>query len=124
MIWFLSETEAHYDGAGNLVHVYSHLSLGTPVARIDRTGNTSTNLEFQFHGLANNTLAAVDQGGMINASFSYAPFGEIVEATDAGSGVGAGVLAHRRRMNDKYLDDLTDLAYYGARYWRRWRYQY
>jgi RHS repeat-associated protein len=115
MTWFLNETEAHYDGAGNLIHVYSHLSLGTPVARVDRAGNTTTNLEFQFHGLANNTLAAVDQGGTINASFSYAPFGEIVEATDAGGGLGAGVLAHRRRMNDKYLDELTDLAYYQAR---------
>jgi RHS repeat-associated protein len=117
LIWFLGDTEAHYEGSGSLDHVYSHLSLGTPVARVDRTGNTSTSLEFQFHGLASNTLATVDQSGTINASFDYAPYGEIVESTDAGSASGAGVAAHRRRLNDKYVDELTDLGYYGARFY-------
>jgi RHS repeat-associated protein len=117
MIWFIGDTEAHYDGTGTVTHVYSHLALGTPVARVDRTANTTTALEFQFHGLASNTIAAVDQGGTVNASFSYAPFGEVVEATDAGSGSGAGVAQHRRRMNDKFVDEVSELAYYGARYY-------
>ncbi|MFN0247582.1 MAG: RHS repeat-associated core domain-containing protein, partial [Kofleriaceae bacterium] len=96
---------------------YSHLSMGTPVARVERTNNTTTSLEFQFHGLANNTLAAVAQGGTINASFTYAPFGERLESTDGGAPQSAGLAAHKRRSNDKYEDDLSALAYYGARYY-------
>lgn len=116
LIWFIRDVEAHYDGAGNVTHVYSHVSLGTPVARVDRTSNTTTALEYQFHGLASNTIAAVAQDGTINASFSYAPFGEILEATDGG-GPTAGIAAHRRRMNDKFVDDISGLAYYGFRYY-------
>lgn len=115
LVNFNHDTEAHYDGVGNIVHVYSHLTLGTPVARVDRTSPIATNVEYQFHGLANNTIAAVDQGGTINSSFSYTPFGEIVEATDGG-GVQAGILAHKRRINDKVQDDISALHYYGARY--------
>jgi RHS repeat-associated protein len=113
MIWFIGDTEAHYDADGNVTHIYSHLSMGTPVARVDRTNNT-TAVEYQFHGIANNTIAAVDQGGEINTSFSYAPFGGIIEATNGG-GASSGTAAHRRRLNDKYIDELSDLAYYGAR---------
>lgn len=69
LIGFNHDTEAHYDGLGNIVHAYSHLSLGTPVARVDRTSPTATTVEYQFHGLASSTLAAVDQGGTVNASF-------------------------------------------------------
>lgn len=116
MIWFIGGTEAHYDGVGNITHIYSHLSLGTPVARVDRTSNTATSIEYQFHGLADNTIVAVAQNGTINASFSYAPFGEVIEATNGG-GATAGTAAHKRRLNDKYEDDLTALTYYGARYY-------
>ncbi len=116
LIWFIGDTQAHYDAAGALTHVYSQLSMGTPVARIDRTSNTSTSVEYQFHGLASNTIAAVDQRGAVNASFSYAPFGEVIEATNAG-GAPAGMAVHKRRLNDKYVDDLSDLAYYGVRYY-------
>jgi RHS repeat-associated protein len=115
LVWFLGDTEAHYDGNGNIAHVYSHLSLGTPIARIDRTSNTTTNIELQFHGLGRSTLAAVDLGGAVNASFVYAPFGETIENVDGGAG--EGVDAHRRRHNDKYVDEATQLAYYGARYY-------
>jgi RHS repeat-associated protein len=117
LIWFIRDTEAHYEGIGTVLHVYSHLSLGTPVARVDRTADTMTSLEFQFHGLANNTLAAVDQAGTINASFVYSPAGELIEVTDAGAATGVGVSAHRRRMNDKFHDESSALAYYGARYY-------
>src|SRR6185503_10997693 len=34
----------------------------------------------------------------------------------AGSGA-SGPDGHRRRFNDKYVDELTDLGYYGARYY-------
>jgi RHS repeat-associated protein len=114
MIWFIGDTEAHYDAVGNVTHIYSHLSMGTPVARVDRTNN-STAVEYQFHGIANNTIAAVDQDGTINASFSYAPFGEIIEAMNGG-GTSSGTATHRRRLNDKYVDELSDLHYYGSRF--------
>jgi RHS repeat-associated protein len=116
MIWFIGDVQAHYNGAGAVTCVYSHLSMGTPVARVQRTANTTTTVEYQFHGLASNTIAAVAQDGTINASFSYAPFGEVIETTNAG-GASAGTAAHKRRLNDKYEDDLTSLAYYGARYY-------
>jgi RHS repeat-associated protein len=116
LVWFIGDVEAHYDAAGAVTKVYSHLSLGSPVARVERTGNTTAAIEYQFHGLGSSTIAAVDQGGTINASFSYAPFGEVLEATNAG-GVGAGTVAHKRRMNDKFEDDVSGLAYYGARYY-------
>ena len=116
MIWFIGDVQAHYNGAGALTRVYSHLSMGTPVARVERTANTTTAVEYQFHGLASNTIAAVAQDGRVNASFSYAPFGEVIEATNAG-GASTGMAAHKRRFNDKHEDDLTALAYYGARYY-------
>ncbi len=119
LIWCLDETEAHYDGAGNMIKTYAHVSLGTPIARIERTTNGSTatmTTEFQFHGLASNTIAAVAQNGTINASFRYAPFGEVLEATNAG-GAGQGTGVHKRRFNDKYEDDIGALTYYGARYY-------
>jgi RHS repeat-associated protein len=114
MIAFLGDTQAHYNAAGTIVHAYSHLSLGTPVARVDRTGPLATTVEYQFHGLSSNTLAAVDQGGTINASFSYSPYGALVQSTNLGGST--GIISHRRRFNDKYEDDISGLKYYGARY--------
>jgi RHS repeat-associated protein len=117
MIWFIGDTEAHYDPAGTPTQAYAHVTMGTPVARLDRHSDAAATVEYQFHGLANNTLAAIDQStGATNASFVYAPFGELVEATDDG-GPAAGIAKHRRRMNDKFVDEIGDLAYYGARYY-------
>lgn len=118
LIWWFHDTEAHYDGAGAKQHVYSYVSLGTPVARTDRDGSGTAKLELTFHGLGNSTLAAVDRDtGTVNASFTYAPFGEVVEATNAGASSGAGVATHRRRLNDKYVDEVSELAYFGARFY-------
>jgi RHS repeat-associated protein len=114
-VWFIGDVEAHYDGAGNWVHSYANYSMGTPVARLDTDSTLVPKLEFQFHGLANSTLAAVASDSTVNASFTYAPFGEIVEATNAGAA--AGVAGHRRRLNDKYQDQATGLSYYGIRYY-------
>jgi RHS repeat-associated protein len=54
--------------------------------------------------------------GSPNASFVYTPFGSVAESTDGG-GAFNGVAAHDRRQNDKYVDALSRLAYYGARYY-------
>ena len=83
LVWFIGDVEAHYDAAGAVTKVYSHLSLGTPIVRVERTGNATTAIEYQFHGLASSTIAAVAQTGTVNASFSYAPFGELLEARRA-----------------------------------------
>ena len=121
--WFIGGTEAYYTASGvgentaTLSKVYSHPSLGTPVARVERTSDTVTKVEYQFHGLASNTLAAVASDGTVNTSFVYAPYGEVVEATDGGAGVGAGKNAHRRRITDKYVDEIGGLTYFGARYY-------
>ncbi len=118
MIWFIGDTQAHYDASGAVTHVYSHVSLGTPVTRVDRTADTSTTTEYQFHGLASSTLAAVAADGTVNASFIYTPFGSVAEATNAGGG-SEGVPAHERRHNDKFFDTLSGLTYYGARFYDR-----
>jgi RHS repeat-associated protein len=119
LIAFNNDAESHFDTNGAITHVYCHASMGTPVARVNRTGNTTSDVEYQFHGLANNTLAAVDRDtGGTTASFDYAPFGEVIEATDGGA-PSAGIDAHRRRANDKYVDDISALAYYGFRYYDR-----
>jgi len=117
-IWFTNEVEGHYDGSGNWMHSYAHVNMGTPVARVDTGSSLIGKVEYQFHGLANNTLAAVDQStGTVNTCLDVAPYGEVIEATDAGSGSGAGFSVHRRRLNDKFVDAISDLGYYGARYY-------
>jgi RHS repeat-associated protein len=116
LITFTGDTEAHFDAAGAIQYVYSHLSMGTPIARITRTDNISTSTEYQFHGLASSTLATVSDSGTINTSFRYSPWGAVLESTNAG-GASNGTAAHRRRHNDKYVDEVSSLAYYGARYY-------
>ncbi|MCW5954919.1 MAG: hypothetical protein KIT69_21905, partial [Propionibacteriaceae bacterium] len=117
MTWFLGDTQVHLDDTGATMHAYVHISMGMPVARFRRTGDTTVSRENQFHGLGNSTLAAIDHAtGDVNASFTYSPFGAVVEATDAGAPTD-GVTAHKRRFNDKHEDDLAALSYYGARYY-------
>lgn len=119
LVWFIGDTEAHYSAAGVPTRVFGHVSMGTPVFRLDRDSDGAAGGEYQFHGLASNTLASIENGtGTVNASFVYAPFGEVIEATNAG-GPADGAAAHRRRMNDKYIDEVDELAYYGARYYDR-----
>ena len=115
LLWFIGDTQAHYDANGNVTKVYAHVSLGTPVARVERTANATTNLEYQFHGLANNTIATVATDGTVNTNLVYAPYGELVSATESGNG--AGLAAHWRRFNDKFKDEISGLGYYGARYY-------
>lgn len=111
MIWFIGEVQAHYNGDGEVVRAYSHVSLGTPIARVERISNKTTSVEYWFHGLAKNMIAAVAENGATVAGFSYAPFGEVIEATE-GNG---GSLSHLRRMNDKFVDAVSGLGYYGFR---------
>jgi RHS repeat-associated protein len=112
LITFTGEVQAHYTGAGAITHVFSYVSMGSSVARIKRTNNTATVFEYVFHGLASNTLATVDRdNGATTANFLYAPFGELVESS--------GGSDYRRRLNDKYVDEISNLGYYGYRYYDR-----
>jgi RHS repeat-associated protein len=116
-IWFIRDTEAHYNAAGTVTRAFGHVTMGTPVARTDRSSDGPSTLEYQFHGVASNTIATVDQvSGTINASFTYAPFGKVIEATNDG-GASTGLAMHKRRFNDKFVDDVSGLAYYGYRYY-------
>ena len=117
LVSFIRDVEAHYDGAGAVAHVYSHLSLGTPVARVDRTSNTTAAVEFQFHGLASSTLAAVsddrhDQRELQLCAVRRAPRSHRTVAAQA-----RGPRRTSEGLNDKYEDDVSGLAYYGARYY-------
>ena len=114
-IWFIGEVEAHYDQTDTHVLSYTHLALGTPLARVKRTPGDVVELEYQFHGLANHTLVAVGSTGTTNAAFSYSPFGEVLESIDAGGT--SGTANHSRRFNDKYADYVSDNNYYGVRYY-------
>ena len=70
--------------------------------------------ERQYHGLGSSTPASVDGvTGTSRVGFVYGAFGEVVEKVGA---IGE-VANHRRRWNDKYVDDVGGLAYYGARYY-------
>ena len=85
---------------------------------VERNGSatTATNVEYQFHGMASNTLAAVATDGVVNANVVYAPYGEVLEAQE-GAGSVFGLAGHRRRFNDKYVDEIGGLGYYGARFY-------
>jgi hypothetical protein len=38
--WFVGNNQTHFDAAGVVTKIYSHLVMGTPVARVERTSNT------------------------------------------------------------------------------------
>lgn len=114
LVWFNHGREAHLDASGAVTHVYSYIG---GVARVDRTSNTSSDLEYTFHGLGDSMLAAVDSDGMTNAAFDYAPFGGVIETMDRAGSSGANTAEHRMRFNNKYSDEISNLSYYGARYY-------
>ncbi|MBE7449456.1 MAG: hypothetical protein HS111_11325 [Kofleriaceae bacterium] len=103
---FFGDAEVVLSPTGWVTKAHAHLSLGTPVARItDRS-----ELELQYHGLANSTLVSAAPTGDIQSGFVYGPYGEVLES------VGPAVEDQHRRFNDKFKDDLTRLSYYGVRY--------
>ncbi len=104
---FVGDQEAKFSPAGAVLETFAHVTMVTVLARVkDRT-----TYEHQFHGLGGSTLVAVATSGAVNTAFTYGPYAEVVEAT------GADVVGHRRRMNDKYQDEVSGLGYYGVRYY-------
>ncbi|MBP9204270.1 MAG: hypothetical protein KBG28_09925 [Kofleriaceae bacterium] len=104
---FIGDQEAVLSPAGAVLETLAHVTMGTVLARVkDRVS-----YEHQFHGLGGSTLAAVATDGTVNTAFTYGPYGEVIEAS------GGQVASHRRRMNDKFQDDISGLGYYGVRYY-------
>jgi RHS repeat-associated protein len=114
LVWWIGDVEAHYDGAGNPLRNDSYVTVGTSLFRLTRNRACATGIvmpfDFLFHGLGDSTIATVDRFGATGTAMSYGPFGELLETVGDASG-------EHRRMNDKYVDDVSGLAYYGARYY-------
>jgi len=91
---------------------YAYLSLGAlNIGRVKREGPITTT-EASFSNGLSHLMGAVDwDTGVVNASFVYGPYGEIVDS------MGAEQDDHLRRFNGKESDELSKLSYYGFRYY-------
>jgi RHS repeat-associated protein len=108
---FHGPLEVWLSSGGAATHRFAHVSLGTPVARVESRPSVTPTVETQYHSTLQSLLAAVSPSGSLEASFVYGPYGEILHAA------GTAQSTHRRRYNDKHQDDLTGLYYYGYRYY-------
>ncbi len=106
--WF-GETEIWYDGVGAQEKTWVHVSLGQPVARIERAGSNA-NVEYSYHSTLGHLLVSLDDQNQITAGFTYGAFGEILAQVGSGDN-------HLRRFNGKEYDTLSALSYYGFRYY-------
>ena len=87
------------------------VSLGQPVARIERDGDGARSVEQIYHSTLEHLLLALDEQNEVKAGFIYGPFGEVLDAT------GNETDEYKRRFNGKDYDDVSELNYYGARYY-------
>jgi RHS repeat-associated protein len=115
LITWVDNTEFHYSPGNVLLTAYDYADMGDPVFRVARTSGSAASSEFEFLGLGKNVLATLGPNSAVNTIFSYSPFGALLETTDSGGTT--GVSAHPRRFADKYTDKISDLSYYGARYY-------
>ncbi|HUH01462.1 MAG TPA: RHS repeat-associated core domain-containing protein [Kofleriaceae bacterium] len=104
--WLFGDAEIHYNGNGSVTSVKTHVNLDGPVARI-----VNGQAELLFHNHLDHLIVAVDRWGRMKGGFTYTPFGEILEEK------GSAPSDLDRTFNDKQEDDLSDLSYYGARYY-------
>jgi RHS repeat-associated protein len=106
-----SSLEVEYPASGPAEN-FIHLSLGAqPVARIARVqGQLTGTAKRVIHNQLGHFLAAFTADGQaLDAAFIYGPFGEILAQTGTTDD-------YLRRFNGKEQDQLTDLSYYGFRY--------
>jgi RHS repeat-associated protein len=85
----------------------SHLHLGgQPVARV----TDHATIQQVVHNQLGHLLGAFSEDGTgLDVAFVYGPFGEILAQAGASA-------SYRQRFNGKDLDGLTQLTYYGFRY--------
>ena len=98
--------EVEYAGDGSVAKTVAHLSLDRPVGRVVNRGAEQR----VIHGQLGNLLAAFTPDATnLATAFVYGPFGEILaESGDSDAFI--------HRFNGKEQDELTDLSYYGYRY--------
>jgi RHS repeat-associated protein len=112
--WF-GETEIEYSEDGgtmtpNRTMVFAGLG-GMPVARV--VDADLTDPELLYSGVLGHLLAVTGPSGVLAARYAYGPFGEILWRD------GAEPTDYHRLFNGKELDELTELSYYGFRYYDR-----
>jgi len=108
-------TEVEYRDRGGVMapsRTVVHAALGAmAVARI--VDGDVDEPQRVYSGVLGHLLAVVDTGDRVAARYVYTPFGELLwrDGADAGD--------FHRLFNGKHLDDLSELGYYGARYYDR-----
>lgn len=116
--WF-AETELTYSDDATAIRQEVHATLGAmPVARLtrgtaDTTATGEPEIQLTYHGTLGSLLATAGTDSHLTAAYRYGPFGEILDAA------GPEASTHTRLFNGKELDTLTDLGYYGYRYYDR-----
>jgi len=78
----------------------------------DYGSSTTTNCFAAFDGNGNLAALVNAANGTTLANYEYGPFGEVIRAT------GPMAKANPFRFSTKYLDDESDLLYYGYRYYK------
>jgi RHS repeat-associated protein len=98
--------EVEYFGTGQAVETTAHLALDRPIGRVVNRGAAQRVL----HGQLGNLLGAFKTDSTsLAVSYIYGPFGEILaESGDTPNFI--------HRYNGKEQDKLTNLSYYGYRY--------
>jgi RHS repeat-associated protein len=113
------DTEVWLSQGGTITEGYAYVSMGTPIAR----AVNGSDIDLEFHSPLSNLLFTIEaigtHPGIASSAFVYGPYGELVQTYQGWSPCGAiaSVPCHRRRFNDKYVDELDSLSYYGARYY-------
>ncbi len=103
--WF-DNTEIQYDASGHQTRAYVYVNLGTPVARIDDGGR----VEYTHHNGLGHLLAVTSPSGYVEATFSYTPFGELLQSS-------GNAQDFDHRFNAKQTDLRSGISYYGYRYY-------
>ncbi|MGD9851389.1 MAG: SpvB/TcaC N-terminal domain-containing protein [Nitrospirales bacterium] len=109
--WVFGETEIWYDRNGKVTKTLANVNMNGMLARIEN-GNQA---RFLFQSPRGDVLLALDQQWQpttpVAADFTYGPYGESVEEKGTDS---KQVL---ERFNGKQFDQISELAYYGYRYY-------
>ena len=103
---WLGASEIWYDALGKVDKSWVHVSLGTPIARIEN----GERLEYSFHSILGHMILATDRYGRVKAGYNYGPFGEVLDSVGEAD-------THLNRFNGKVFDAASGFSYYGARYY-------
>jgi RHS repeat-associated protein len=105
-LW-MGSLEVEYSGTGSVTRTFANVGLDRPIARIEDLASARR----VVHGQLGHFLGAfAPDNSELDVAFVYGPFGEILAQ------LGDAPEDFTRRFNGKEQDQLTDLSYYGARY--------